>query len=154
MSENKDYTEAQLIELLRQGLETTDPVPADVTEFAMAALTWRTIDAELAAIAFDSASEDTPAGVRGPASERMISYETSKLSVDVEYRSATRRLIGQIAPPQPATIELHHSKGISTTVADDLGRFAFEGVEPGPVSIVCTSQGSDPDVIKTEWTVI
>jgi hypothetical protein len=149
-----DYTEAQLIELLRHGLVSTDPVPADVTDFAMAALTWRTIDAELAAIAFDSASEDTPAGVRGPASERMLSYETAKLSVDIEYRSATRRLIGQLAPPQAASVELHHSKGTSTTVTDDLGRFSFEDVEPGPVSIVCTSQGSDPDVIKTEWTVL
>ena len=154
MSENKDYTEAQLIELLQQGLVATDPVPADVTEFAMAALTWRTIDAELAEIAFDSASEETPAGVRGPASERMLSYETSKLSIDVEYRTATRRLIGQIAPPQPATVQLHHAKGTSTTVADDLGRFAFDDVEPGPVSIVCTSMGEDPDVTKTEWTVL
>jgi hypothetical protein len=154
MSDNRDYTEAQLIELLRQGLETTDPVPADVTDFAMAALTWRTIDAELAAIAFDSASEDTPAGVRGPGGERMLSYETETLSLDIEYRSATRRLIGQVAPPQTATVELHHSKGTSSTVTDDLGRFTFEDVEPGPVSIVCTSHGSDPDVIKTEWTVL
>ncbi len=115
MSENRDYTEAQLIELLRQGLVSTDPVPADVTDFAMAALTWRTIDAELAAIAFDSASEDTPAGVRGSATDRMLSYETEKLSIDIEYRSATRRLIGQVAPAQLATIELHHSKGTVTT---------------------------------------
>ncbi|HEY6628049.1 MAG TPA: hypothetical protein VI193_03595 [Acidimicrobiia bacterium] len=154
MSENRDYTEAQLIELLRQGLVSTDPVPADVTDFAMAALTWRTIDAELAAIAFDSASEETPAGVRGSATDRMLSYETEKLSIDVEYRSSTRRLIGQVAPPQLATVELHHSKGTSTTVTDELGRFAFEDVAPGPVSIVCTSQGADPDVIKTEWTIL
>ncbi|MEX2250847.1 MAG: hypothetical protein WD895_02110 [Acidimicrobiia bacterium] len=154
MSENRDYTESQLLELLRQGLESTDPVPADVNEFAMAALTWRTIEAELAEIAFDSASEETPAGVRGPAGERMLSYETATLSIDIEYRSGIRRLIGQVAPPQPAKVELHHSKGTLTTVADDLGRFSFEDVEPGPVSIVCTSHGPDPDVIKTEWTVL
>lgn len=154
MSENRDYTEAQLIELLRQGLVSTDPVPADVTDFAMAALTWRTIDAELAAIAFDSASEEMPTGVRGSATERMLSYETEKLSIDIEYRSSTRRLIGQVAPAQLATVELHHSRGTSTTVTDELGRFSFEDVESGPVSIVCTSQGADPDVIKTEWTVL
>lgn len=154
MSENRDYTESQLLEFLRQGLESTDPVPADVNEFAMAALTWRTIEAELAEIAFDSASEDTPAGVRGLAGERMLSFETATLSIDIEYRGATRRIIGQVAPPQPATVELHHSKGTLTTVADDLGRFFFDDVDPGPVSIVCTSHGDHPDVIKTEWTIL
>ncbi|HEY4584679.1 MAG TPA: hypothetical protein VI980_00970 [Acidimicrobiia bacterium] len=154
MSENRDYTESELLALLRQGLDSTDPVPADVNEFAMAALTWRTIEAELAEIAFDSASEETLAGVRGSAGERMLSFETTTLTIDIEYRSNTRRVIGQVAPPQPATIELHHSKGTLTTVADDLGRFSFDDVDPGPVSIVCTSHGDHPDVVKTEWTVL
>jgi hypothetical protein len=154
VSENTDHTESRLLELLRRGLESTDPVPTDVTEFAMAALTWRTIDAELAEVAFDSASEDTPSGVRGPGAERMLSFETATLSIDIEYRSSTRRVVGQVAPPQPATVELHHSKGTVTTVADDLGRFSFDDVEPGPVSIVCTSHADEPEVIKTEWTVL
>jgi hypothetical protein len=154
VSENTEYTESRLLELLRRGLEATDPVPGDVNGFAKAALTWRTIDAELAEIAFDSADEETPAGVRGPGAERMLSFETATLSIDIEYRRSTRRVIGQVAPPQPATVELHHSGGMLTAVADDLGRFSFDDVEPGPVSIVCTSHSDDPDVIKTEWTVL
>ena len=154
MSKSSDYTDSQLLELLARGLEATDPVPSDVNEFAMAALTWRTIDAELAELAFDSASEETPAGVRGAGAERMLSFETATLSIDIEYRSGARRVIGQVAPPQPATVELHHGKGTLTTVADDLGRFSFDDVAPGPVSIVCTSHSEVPDVIKTEWTVL
>ncbi len=101
MSENRDYTEAQLIELLRQGLDSTDPVPTDVTDFAMAALSWRTIDAELAAIAFDSASEEMPAGVRGSVTDRMLSYETERLSIDIEYRPATRGSSARSHHPSP-----------------------------------------------------
>jgi hypothetical protein len=154
MSKRTDYTERELLELIRRGTSDSDPVPPDVTEFAAAAFSWRNIDAELAAMAFDSADEDLPAGVRSSGAERSLSFESPTISIDIEYRAATRRVIGQVSPPQVATVELHHREGTVTTETDDLGRFSFDGLEPGPVSVVIRTQGDTPEVVKTEWTVL
>lgn len=154
MSDKTGYTENELLELIRKGVRDSDPVPPDVTEFASAALAWRNIDAELAAMAFDSAEEETPAGVRGAGGERMLSFESPRLSIDIEYRTATGRVIGQVSPPQVATVEVHHRGGTLSTETDELGRFSFDGFEPGPVSVVIRTHGDDPEVVKTEWTLL
>ena len=153
VSDSHDKNEEMLLAKLRQGLEATDPVPGDVTEFAKAALGWRSIDAELAAIAYDSSTEETPAGVRTTATGRLLSFEVGDWTIEIEHNPNTGRLIGQVEPPREATVELHFAGGITTTEADDLGRFAFDDVLPGPVSLVVRTPG-DLEVVKTEWTVL
>ena len=153
MSENHDKNEEMLLAKLRQGLDASDPVPGDVTDFAKAALGWRTIDAELAEIAYDSSTEETPAGVRSTATSRMLSFEVGAWAIEIEHNPATGRLIGQIEPAREATVEIHFAGGTQTTAADELGRFAFDDVLPGPVSLVIRTPG-DLEVIKTEWTVL
>jgi hypothetical protein len=154
MSKRTDYTENELLELIGKGVRESDPVPTDVTEFAAAAFSWRNIDAELAAMAFDSADEDLPAGVRSSGAERSLSFESPTISIDIEYRADTRRVIGQVSPAQVATVEIHHRSGTVTTETDELGRFTFEGLDPGPVSVVIRTHGDEPEVVKTEWTVL
>jgi hypothetical protein len=48
MTKPTDQEDEKVMALLQRGLEQSDPVPPDVIEFAKAALSWRTIDAELA----------------------------------------------------------------------------------------------------------
>ena len=56
----------RLIEVLRRALAEADEVPTEVVAAARAAWTWRTIDAELAALVHDSTLDDQElAGVRG-----------------------------------------------------------------------------------------
>lgn len=153
MSDIHESNEQELMAKLRQALNAADPVPSDVTDFAKAALAWRTIDAELAAVAYDSSTEETPAGVRSAATAHMLSFQAGEWTIDIEYVSATARLIGQIEPSREVTVDLHFAGGIATTEADDLGRFAFDSILPGPISLVCRTPG-DLEVVKTEWTVI
>lgn len=153
MSDEMNHGDTELISQLRAALTQTDPVPTDITEFAKAAFTWRDIDAELASVAFDSSTEDVPAGVRSTATARMLSFEAGRWTIDIEYNQATRRLIGQVDPGQRLTIELHFAGGAWGIYSDDLGRFEFDDVLPGPISLVIRTAG-DLEVIKTEWTVL
>jgi hypothetical protein len=153
MSDATGHSEDRLMSLLQRGLTQSDPVPADVNEFARAAFSWRTIDAELAELAYDSNEETTPAGVRSTATARMLSFQAGEWTIDIEYNAVTGRLIGQVEPARRAIVELHVAGAIVTTQTDDLGRFDFDGVLPGPISLVFRTSG-DLEVVKTEWTVL
>jgi hypothetical protein len=152
MTESSQQSEDRVVSLLRRGLDESDPVPVDVVDFAKAALAWRNIDAELAELSYDSSHEQTPAGVRSTATARMLSFETGDWLADLEYSAATGRLMGQVEPARVMTVELHLGGSVVATDADELGRFVFDGVLPGPIALVFRL--SDDEIVKTEWVVI
>lgn len=152
MSEFDKAREDELVAGLRKGLEAGDPVPSDVTEFAKAAFTWRDIDAELAVLEFDSMDEDLPAGVRSSATARMISFQVGQWMLDVEFDSASGRLIGAISPRASYSVELHTAGALFMVESDEVGRFEAEGVNTGPISMVL--RFSDGLVVKTQWVVL
>ena len=142
----------QILARLREGLGQSDPVPSDVTEFAKAALSWRNIDAELAELDFDSIDEDLPAGVRSSTTARMVSFQVGKWMLDIEYDDTSGRLMGQISPESPYTVELHTAGALFSVESDDAGRFHADGISRGPVSMVLHFR--DGEVIKTQWVVL
>jgi hypothetical protein len=147
-----DQEEEKIMSLLQLGLQQSDPVPPDVTDFAKAALSWRNIDAGLAQLSYDSREETTPAGVRGVSLARMLSFETEDVMVDLEYNAAAGRLMGQIEPAHQASIEMHIAGSVVVATADERGRFSFEGVLPGPLALVIGFP--DGQRVKTEWIVL
>jgi hypothetical protein len=153
MSEVKGQSEDRILSLLRKGLGEADSAPDDVIEFAKAAFSWRDIDAQLAELAYDSSEETTPVGVRSTATARMLSFEAGSWTIDIEYSSVSQRLIGQIEPARQVEVELHLAGGTLVTQTDELGRFDFDGVLPGPVSLIFRTAGN-LEVVKTEWTVL
>lgn len=142
----------QLIAKLRTGLAAGDSVPSDVAEFAKAVFGWRLIDAELAELSFDSSTDET-AAVRSMMAARMITFEAGRWSIDIEYNETTERLLGQVDPAGRVTVELHYAGGAMESESDELGRFDFDDVLPGPISLVIRTSG-DIEVIKTEWIVL
>lgn len=142
----------KLLAKLREGLGESDAVPSDVTAFAKAAFTWRTIDAELAELDYDSIDEDLPAGVRSSATARMISFQAGQWMLDVEYDEAMGRLLGHVSPQATYTIELHSAGALFTVESDELGRFEADGVSPGPLSMIVRL--TDGSVIKTQWVIL
>ncbi len=82
MNEREEQDEA-VIEQLRTAL-SADAVPASVTDFAKAALTWRRVDAELAELLSDSAVDTEPALARGGAVVRSVSFSAGETIIELE----------------------------------------------------------------------
>ena len=142
-----------ILELLAAALDAADPVPQQVLDAAKAALTWRTVDAELAALLFDSATEEL-VGVRGVATPRQMTFAGAGVEIELMlFTEPTRRIVGQVVPEQAAIVVLSGGSEI-TASADDLGRFTLADVPVGHVRLTCRLPGADRPVIQTEWTSI
>jgi hypothetical protein len=157
----------ELLRDLRAVVERVDPPPPSLTAAAQALLSWRTVDAELAELVFDSLVDEPGVLTRGArsgdaalaASARLLSFEASGLTIAVEVVDAgdageRRRLTGQLDPAQPARVEVRDRRGILPLDADRLGRFTAD-VGAGPVSLRCRV-GATPGrgVVVTDWVVL
>jgi hypothetical protein len=149
--------EDQLVDELRRVFELVDPVPENVLASARGSLTWRTIDAELAQLAYDSALDsEAVALVRATDTMRMLTFESREapsFSVELGVTSAGSgyRVVGQLVPARPAEVEVRHGGGVLEAAADELGRFAVDGVARGPMSLVCRLDGR---TIATDWLIV
>lgn len=138
---------------LRNVIDRADPVPQAVVEAARAAYTWRTIDAELAELTADSALAD--AGVRSSSAPRLLTFEGDGVEVEVEVAQtgSTRRLSGQLVPVGPAQVTVRWPGGTREAAADQLGRFAVDGVPAGSVSLAVLRAGAEHPTV-TSWISI
>jgi hypothetical protein len=141
----------ELIEELRTVLRRTDPVPAEVTDFAKAALGWRRLDAQLAELLEDSALESEAAALaRGAAGLRSLTFRSDELAIDIEVQPG--RLLGQLAPPPAAaTVELQVENGdvSATTESDSLGRFRLALEGEGRFRLRILRRGES--AVETSW---
>ncbi len=142
----------ELLALLGDTLAADDPVPERVVTGAKAAFTWRTIDAELAEISFDSARD--LAGVRSEDLNRQITFQAPGVEIEVMMiDEASRRLVGQLIPPTEMTVELVASESVTAVDTDHLGRFTFDDVAPGPVRLVVRDADGER-AVQTEWVIL
>src|ERR687888_196743 len=122
MGENDE--DESLLREFRAMVGRVDPVPPRLKETARAALSWRTVDAELAQLTFDSlAVESTAALVRGGQGIRLLSFEVARrpglvITLEVPVAGARRRLVGQLNPPQAAQMEVRQPHGVLTFNTD------------------------------------
>ena len=142
----------ELLDLLGRALRAAEPVPDHVQDGARAAWTWRTIDAELAELVFDSAAELT--GVRSEDQARQVTFQAPGVEIEVMViDDAVRRIVGQLIPPAEHTVELHGADRVLETTTDHLGRFSFDEVLAGPVRLTVRGADGEP-VIHTEWVLL
>jgi hypothetical protein len=151
-----------LLHVLRAAARAIDPVPPEAVAAAISSFTWRTIDAELALLSFDSATqEDALAGVRGDG-PRLLSFEADGVVVDLEVTvtgagpDAACALTGQ-ASPAPQSLELRRFEGNVPVELDHLGRFTVRSVPLGPLSIRCVLTATDGGlgrVVTTDWVAV
>jgi hypothetical protein len=150
--------EAELERELRQVLTQIDAVPPILLDAAKGALAWRTIDADLAELVFDSlADNDEAALVRGTGQARMLSFRASGLTIDVEVTGSgeSRRLIGQVAPSARASVDIRQGNSVFTVEADELGRFSADRLQAGPISLRChPGHETIHRLVVTDWIAI
>lgn len=145
-----EYTDAELLAALGRVFAHRDPPPDHVVAHAKDALTWQSLDADLAELVYDSKAQDAVL-VRGDTRE--VTFRAPGIEVEVMVLSERERsLIGQVVPAQTADIELRHGDATAVTRADALGRFTFERVSSGPIKlVVVTDSGAR---VQTEGLVI
>lgn len=145
-----EHTEEELLEALGRALSQIDPLPEHVAEYARAARTWQSLDAELAELVHDSTAPGVTA-VRG--ATREVTFRAPGVEIEVMVLSERHRsLVGQVVPAQQATVELRNRDSTAPTTTDALGRFRFERVPAGPIKLmVRTDSGAQ---VQTEGLVI
>jgi len=151
MAENFNDDERLLAEL-GEAVRASSEVPARFVELGRAAFTWRTIDAELAALAYDSAASELVAETRAePAELRALTFVASRLTIEIEV--APDALLGQLVPPQQGSVELHGRDGVAnTTRADDVGWFAIRPLPSGLFRLRVRPDGGS--AVVTEWAML
>jgi hypothetical protein len=153
-----DPGDNELEEELRRIAAQVEPVPPGLIDAAVGAFAWRTIDADLAELVFDSsADQDEAALVRGTGQARMLSFRAGSMTIDVEVTATaeSRTLVGQLTPPQEASVDIQQATGMDTVHADELGRFSAGPLRAGPLSLRCHpgARLSQPPVV-TDWVTI
>jgi hypothetical protein len=149
-----------LLGKLGELLVRLDPMPPQLLDQARRAFCWRTVDAELAELSFDSlvdreAALAVRAGGDTALEPRMLGFgavvDGEDLSIDVEVSTAAgpSALIGQLWPAGAAVVEMQACGGGSTEVpTDELGRFLIQPVPRGPVRLQVRHAGR---VVQTTW---
>jgi hypothetical protein len=134
-----------------------DSVPEDVRTSARLSFEFRSLDDELAALVYDSMiDDDLLAGVRsGGSSTRQLTFASSSIVLELEVSDgASRSVVGQVVPPQPAEVVLRHRTGVAPISTDDLGWFQVPDVPDGPVSFRCSLGDRSADSVTTSWVTL
>jgi hypothetical protein len=140
----------QLLEDLRQSLRARRTVPPAFIQAAQNAYAWHNIDAELALLTYDSTRWlGMTVSVRSEtASIRALTFTSPHLTIELEIGDPA--VLGQIVPPQPATIQVRTRGGIAATIpADEVGCFTIDEPPASPFRLHC--QASDGTSALTGW---
>lgn len=145
----------ELVDRLGAIARTVDGPPAEVVAAARAAFTWRTIDAELAELVYDSWLDDQVlTGVRAAGGLRRLRFDAEELKLEVEVEAVDGsgcQLVGQVVPPRPGVVEVRHAERSLSVPVDGLGRFSVPRVPSGNISLRCRAEGGP--TVDTTWVV-
>jgi len=139
---------------LRAMLAQADPVPEAAVRAAEAAIEWRDLDAELALLTSDLQPGREPEYARGQTA-RLLVFRTSTWIIELEISDADDqlRLLGQLDPPEPATLTVQSDAGSATVRADNRGRFRLDVAAAARLRVV--AEPDDPGAggrrAVTEW---
>jgi hypothetical protein len=139
--------DGELLAMLGDALATARDVPHAFIGAGKAVYRPPDLDAELAALIYDSDGElaltraDT-------AALRALTFASSGLTIELEVTDGG--LLGQVVPPEPAVVEVQVRDGTtSQVVADRLGCFTVHPVPRVPFRLRCRI-GTRVDVL-TSW---
>ncbi|GAB3806111.1 hypothetical protein [Micromonospora zhanjiangensis] len=126
------------------------PVPEEFLTAALAAFTWRTVDAELvlAELTFDSACDAEPAGLtRSAGATRTLSFRAGPVVLEIEVSEAG--IVGQLFPPGGGRVDARTAAGsYDQAPVDEVGFFSLGTPPPGPVQIRARAGGY---AVATPW---
>jgi hypothetical protein len=151
-----DARDLGLLDELRAIAGRADPVPQAAILAARSAIAWRTMDAELAELTYDSVLDDSVAAVRSGETTRLVTFEAGDAQIEIQVATAgdKRRLVGQVVPTRRGALEVHAGEAVRLeTTVDALGRFAVEAVPAGPIRLLFRPDDGGADV-RTDWLLV
>ena len=144
----------RLLAELDRALREAREVPRDFVQAGKGAWAWRGIDAELAALTYDSAldAERAPALTRAePAPLRALTFASAQLVIELEVTDDA--LLGQVVPPQPGEVEVHLADGrILAAGIDEVGGFAIRPVPSRSFRLRCRTESGAS--VLTDWIAL
>ena len=129
-----DWSDDRLLDELDAAFREADVVPADVKRIGTELFSWRTIEADLAELASDTAfrQDDGLVLSRAPntGAVRSVTVRASWLSIDLDIESQPPALRGRVIPrerPMPAEIVVEGpSRTAAAVPVDDFGYFVVD----------------------------
>ncbi|WP_049576754.1 hypothetical protein [Nonomuraea sp. SBT364] len=138
---------------LKQALGAAEEVPEDFVAAGKAIFTWYDIDAELAALTYDSALEGVAAATRGAelAPLRALIFATGELTIELEV--GQEALLGQVVPARAGTAYTHLVTGdVVASAIDESGCFVFRPVPGQAFRLQCRPAGGTN--VVTDWIAL
>jgi hypothetical protein len=155
-------TDQQLLAALRDALDADAEVPETFRAAGQAAFPVPDLDAELAALSYDSATQplaltrgDPDGGIDGsgdePATVRALSFAHAELAIHLQV--ADGAVLGQLVPPPCAELVLQTPAGKPTKVSiDEDGWFVLRPIPPDRFRLRCrTAEGN---AVVTGWITL
>lgn len=141
-----------MIAALRQALRVDPTVPRGVRETGYAAYAWRDIDADLAALTYDSTLEDALlSGARSTqqAPLRAMTFASASMTIEIEVSPTV--LMGQTVPPHAGSIHVVPRDGGRIPVEVDAGGCFTVSPIPGlPFRLQLTGETT----VTTAWITL
>lgn len=139
-----------MVDLLRRIAHEVDSPPDLVREGALAALSLRRLDAELAQLVSDSAVDAGIAFRAGDEPVRLLSFETAEVSIElqvqeVDGRMAVRGLVAGVA----GEVRVETPQGSRTVPVDANGWFQVDDLPPGAFRL--QARARDGTAVTTSW---
>jgi hypothetical protein len=144
----------ELLDLLRDALAEQREVPARFIEAGKATFAWRSIDAELAALAYDSVTD--PSALAGAtradhAAIRELTFAFRDATVHVQIGRGG--LHGQVVPPRSGEVEVQvEGRPPRITSVDEQGWFSFAPLPPMPFRLLWRIAGGG--AAMTDWLTL
>jgi hypothetical protein len=138
----------RLLVTLREAMTEIDLVPESVLEAGRAAFSWRTIDAELAHLTYDSETSEAMAGARSQqAALRAMTFASSSFTIEIQVEPTM--LLGQLIPVTDAgELTVTMQDGRSSDVAyDELGCFTIHPKPAGAFRLQLPGEAA----VVTDW---
>jgi hypothetical protein len=129
----------QLLALLKDAITTEGSVPASFVQAGRAAYAWRTIDAELAELAYDSATAESATRAEA-ATLRALTFVSANLTIEIQLTPDA--LYVQITPAQAGTAVAQvagddgGTREAGSAEIDDLGFVVLRPVPPRPFRLL------------------
>lgn len=144
-SQGWDEDDALLDQLRAAVQHAGTPTPIMIAAGA-AAFSWRSVDADLAALTHDSLTEESVL-VRSSAAPRSLVFEGRQLSVELD--ETDDGLVGQLVPPSSGEVTLLGPEvALGRAQVDELGCFSFPTSAVGLVRLRCETPSG---VLMTDW---